>query len=77
MVSARAAGTFAGIDGVEQAAAIPGVEAIEVTVAPGRHVRPLPEEGAYLAFVFARADRPAAVEDALRAATGRVSVRID
>ena len=56
------------VRGVESARAVGGIEDVVVTAPLGREVVPLPEGDAYLGFVFARAETPQAVEEALRAA---------
>lgn len=71
------AGTLVGVGGQDQARAVPGVAGVEITVAPGRPVRPLPEGDRYLGFVFARGSTPAAVEEALRSAQERLDVVIE
>jgi hypothetical protein len=55
---------------------VPGVEDVVVTIPLGREVEPLPEGGAYLGFAFARAESPAQVEAALRAAHARLAFDI-
>jgi hypothetical protein len=47
-----------------------------VTARAGEVVVPLPEGAAYLGFLFARGDTPAAVEQALRDAHARLSFDI-
>jgi hypothetical protein len=56
---------------------VPGVEGLELSVLPGRPVRPLPEGDRYLGFLFARAPTPEGVEAALRAAHACLEVVID
>ncbi len=65
-------GILHGVEGVEAARAVPGVEDVVITVPEGRAVEPLPEGDSYLGFLFARAATPAEVERALRAAHGRL-----
>ena len=55
---------------------MPGVEDVVVSAHVGQTLVPLPEGWQYLGFVFARGDRPADVEDALRIAHGRLSFEI-
>ena len=76
MVPIPRAGTLVRIDGVAGALAVEGVVGFEQTIPDGRRVRPLPEGDRYLAFVFARADTPAAVEAALREAARSLDVVI-
>ena len=66
------AGILKGVAGVEAARAVPNVEDVVITIPDGREVEPLPEGDAYLGFAFARAETPAEVEAALRAAHARL-----
>ncbi|MGH2659280.1 MAG: hypothetical protein ACRDHS_06335 [Actinomycetota bacterium] len=59
-----------------RACAVPGIAGLELTIGPGRHVIPLPEGDRYLGFLFARADGPEEVEDALRTAHGHLEIVI-
>jgi hypothetical protein len=56
---------------------VPGVAGLEISIAAGRRVEPLPEGDRYLGFVFARGDAPEEVEDALRAAHARLVIDIE
>jgi len=76
MLPVPAAGTLRSVSGVEQARAVDGVVGVEITIPPGRKVRPLPRDGRYLGFVFARGSDPAAVESSLRAAAGMIDADI-
>ena len=76
MIPIPRAGTRAGVRGVEDAKAVPGVEDVVVSAHVGQTLVPLPEGWQYLGFVFARGDGPADVEDALRIAHGRLSFEI-
>ena len=71
------AGTLVEIRGQEAARAVPGIDGLELSVLPGRPVRPLPEGDRYLGFLFARAATPEAVEAALRAAHACLEVVVD
>ncbi len=53
-----------------------GIAGLEISIAPGRPVQPLPEGDRYLGFLFAKADTPERVESALREAHGRLVVEI-
>jgi len=70
-------GVLAEVTGRERALQVPGVVGLELTIAPGRRLVPLPEGNRYLGFVFARGDNPAAVEASLRAALGELEVRLE
>jgi hypothetical protein len=76
MLPIPAAGTLEEVRGVEEARAVPGVAGIELSIRPGRPVRPLPEGDRYLGFVFAHGDLPEDVERSLRAAEAQIDVRV-
>jgi hypothetical protein len=77
MLPIERAGTLVAVEGQEEAAAVEGIVAVQVTVPPGRPVVPLPEGDRYLGFVFARGAEPAAVEGALRRVQRLLRVRIE
>ena len=68
MIPIPAAGTLTRVRGQAAAEAMPGIESIEITARLNYPLAPLPEGESYLGFIFARAETPAAVEAALRAA---------
>jgi biotin carboxylase len=70
------AGILEGVDGRDGALAVPGITDVQITIAPGRSVVPVPEGDRYLGFVFARGRTPADVEAALRRAQGLLDVRV-
>jgi biotin carboxylase len=70
------AGTLVGVHGVDDVRAMPGVDGVEITIAPGRSVVPLPEGDRYLGFVFAHGESPDAVETTLRRAVDTLDVEI-
>ncbi|HEX7140688.1 MAG TPA: ATP-grasp domain-containing protein [Vicinamibacterales bacterium] len=70
-------GTYRSVDGVDSASAVPHVSSIQITAKPDQLLVPLPEGASYLGFIFARADAPADVEAALRAAHAALRFRID
>jgi biotin carboxylase len=69
-------GTLRGVNGQEDARAVPGIGGLEITVPLGRSVRPLPDGDRYLGFLFAKAGAPDEVEWALREAHSRLEVDI-
>lgn len=77
MVPIPATGTLIGVDGVQGALAVPGIEGVDIVATPGSWLAPPPEGGRYLGFVFASASSPHAVERALRAAHRQLGIRID
>ena len=76
MIPIPHSGVFRGIDGVDAAKSVPGIEEITITALAGRELLALPEGSSYLGFAFARGDDAAAVEAALRAAHGKLTVHI-
>lgn len=68
MLPIARAGTLVEVRGQDAARAVPGIAGLEITIAPGKPVRPLPEGDRYLGFLFARGQTPAEVEHALRTA---------
>ena len=71
------AGVLREVRGQEEARAVPGVAGLEISIARGRTVTPLPEGDRYLGFMFAKADTPESVEAALREAHALLEVEID
>lgn len=76
MLPIRAAGILVGVSGRDDALAVPGVIGLEITVAPGKPVVPLPEGDRYLGFLFARAQSPEEAVEALRRAESCLSVTV-
>ena len=70
-------GFYRGVDGVEEAGRVPGVDAIHITAKPDQRLVPLPEGASYLGFIFAHAPRADMVERALRDAHARLAFAID
>jgi hypothetical protein len=70
------AGTLCEVRGQDAARAVPGIAGLEISIAPGRPVEPLPEGDRYLGFLFARGETPQEVEQALRDAHARLDVEI-
>jgi biotin carboxylase len=68
MIPIPRAGILHGVEGLERACAAPHVTGVEITARLRSPIIPLPEGASYLGFIFARADDPATVEAALRAA---------
>lgn len=68
MIPIPGAGLLRGVQGLEEARAVPHVAGVEITAPLNHSLVPLPEGAAYLGFIFARAADPATVEAALRRA---------
>ena len=76
MLPIRSAWVLDRVSGQERALAIDGVVGVEISIASGRPVVPLPEGDRYLGFVFARGPTAQDVEDALRRAEACLEVRL-
>jgi hypothetical protein len=70
-------GIFRGVEGVDEARGVDGVEEILITAKPDTLLLPLPEGRSYLGFIFARAQDPTMVERALREAHARLRFAIE
>src|SRR5262245_14674615 len=77
MIPIPRAGRLAEVHGTDEAAAVENVDEVAITMHAGQDVIPLPEGWQYLGFIFARAETPAAVEQALRRAHARLRFDID
>jgi biotin carboxylase len=76
MIPIPQAGTLERVGGQDAARATPGIVGLEIAIAPGRPVEPLPEGDRYLGFLFARGDTPEQVEQSLRAAHAQLDIQI-
>ena len=70
------AGVLKEVRGQAEARAVPGVTGLEISIAPGKAVRALPEADRYLGFLFARGETPEQVERTLRTAHGQLEIVI-
>jgi hypothetical protein len=70
-------GMLRGVAGIDEARAVAGIEEVHITAKPDQLMVPLPEGASYLGFIFARASRADAVEQALRAAHACLVFTID
>jgi len=77
MIPIPQAGLLRAVEGVEEAAAVPLIDGVEITARLHYPLTPLPEGDSYLGFIFARGETPAEVEAALRHAHGRLRFTID
>jgi hypothetical protein len=68
MIPIPARGMLAAVSGVEAARRVAGIEDVVVSAATGELVVPPPDGGAYLGFIFSRAETSAQAEAALRLA---------
>lgn len=76
MIPIPGAGILAAVDGVEAARSVPHITGVEIGARLGAPLVPLPEGASYLGFIFARAEAPATVEEALRTAHAQLRFHI-
>jgi len=76
MLPVERPGVLRAVEGRTEAAAVPGITGLTITIPLGQPVRPLPEGDRYLGFVFAEGDSHQRVERALGAARERLRVVI-
>jgi len=72
MIPVPHSGILEKVEGEEEARATAGITGLEITARLHDFIAAWPEGSSYLGFLFARAVRPAQVEDALRQAHGRL-----
>ncbi len=77
MIPIPQAGILRSVRGVEAARAVPGVDEVTLTAPLNNRLVPLPEGESYLGFIFASAQHPADVEQALRQAHALLEFQID
>ena len=76
MIPIPKAGILKRVEGIEAAAAVPGIEDVRITAKRDQRLEPLPEAGSYLGFIFARAPDPATVVTALNGAHARLRFEV-
>lgn len=77
MIPIPRAGVYRGVEGLNEARAVEGVEDVQISAHRGSEIVPLPEGHRYLGFLFARGEEAGEVEAALRRAHGLLRFRID
>jgi len=70
-------GIYRGVEGVEAARAVRGIDDVRITAKLDQKLVPLPEGASYLGFIFARAETPAEAEQSLRDAHACLRFAID
>ena len=75
MIPVPRSGIFEGVDGIEDAEKVAGVNEIRITARLHDYVAAWPDGSSYLGFIFARAAEPAEVESSLRAAHAKLHFR--
>jgi biotin carboxylase len=76
MIPIPEAGFYEGVDGVQQSLKVQCIDSVEITAKLRQRLIPLPEGASYLGFIFARAESPEMVENALRQAHARLRFNI-
>ena len=74
MIPIPRAGVLEEVKNLEAARAVRGIEDIDIAIARGQPLTPLPEGNRYLGFIFARGAGPGEVEAALREAHRRLEI---
>jgi carbamoylphosphate synthase large subunit len=69
-------GMLRGVEGIEAAREVEGIDEVHITAKPDQLLVPLPEGASYLGFIFARAPRADGVERAVREAHARLSFKM-
>jgi biotin carboxylase len=77
MIPVPSSGVLREIKGQADAARVPGVDAVQLTIAPGQTLVAWPEGSRYLGFIFSHGDTPAVAEASLRAAHARLQFTIE
>jgi biotin carboxylase len=77
MIPIPRAGIFRGVDGVDRARSVRGIEDVRITAKPDQKLVPLPEGASYLGFIFARGETPENAERSLREAHACLRFGID
>ncbi len=72
MIPVSNSGTFARVEGVEEARNIPGITSLEITARLHDHITAWPEGSSYLGFIFASAADSAEAEAAIRVAHAKL-----
>jgi len=70
-------GIYRGVEGVEDAGAVGGIDSVRMTAKADQRLVPLPEGSSYLGFIFAHGATADAVEASLRAAHACLRFVID
>ena len=70
-------GVYRGVQGVNEASALSGIDDIHITAKADELLLPLPEGRSYLGFIFASGKDPARVEQTLRAAHAALTFDIE
>jgi biotin carboxylase len=77
MIPIPSRGIYRGVEGVDAARAVRGIDDVRITAKTDQILVPLPEGKSYLGFIFARATYPEDVVTALRDAHASLRFRIE
>lgn len=77
MLPVPSTGVLHQVSGAREAAAVPGVTAVDLTIPVGQAMESLPEGDRYLGFVVARGSDAATVEESLRRAQHLIGVEVE
>ncbi len=77
MIPIPGPGVLRGVDGVEQARAVTGIDDVAITAKTDQLLVPLPEGATYLGFIFASGPLAGDVEAALRTAHACLAVKME
>ena len=76
MIPIPSRGLYKGVQGEDEARAVPGVTDVRITAKVGQLLETLPEAGSYLGFIFARGNSPSDAERAVRAAHEKLAFAV-
>jgi biotin carboxylase len=77
MVPVPKAGRYIGVNGVEQARSLPGIENVTIVAKPGQILHGFPEQGWYMGFILAKGSSQDEVVRSLNDAHSRLKFDID
>jgi len=69
-------GTLKCVHGIDRAAAVPGIDEVQITAKIDQLLEPLPEAASYLGFIFARGSQAGEVVRSLKAAHAQLLFEI-
>jgi hypothetical protein len=75
MIPVPRGGIFEGVDGIDEAERVVGIDEIRITARLRDYIAAWPEGSSYLGFIFARAEKPEDAEQALREAHAKLQFR--
>ena len=68
MIPIPRAGWYRGVQGLDAARAVPGIDEVLISAAPGQQMQMFPEASSYIGFLFSSGHTPQAVQGAVRQA---------